>query len=168
MKIDGRSDFLEKGQVELIEGVFITINGLPHGFGEEMKKLLPSPEPPRRPIRGPDGQVRKKPGTNIIETEANEEDPEYIKKTRETVFRQGAWIIYYGTRSEEKLQWNVDPASMATDKFCDAINKELKDAGIGQGRTATLIAEICTISGMMKDKIEEAKDTFLSEGVSEE
>jgi len=164
MKIGDRDNFLQTETVELFDGVMVTINGLPFGFQEQMENELPSPEPPRRPKKNVDGEViykdkRKK----TVKTEPDRDDPKYKKEAQAQTWLQMAWTVYHGTKHDSKLKWSATPEKFKThEKFYRAIADEMKDAELALGHVINLAKAVLKLSGLTKEQLEAAEETFLS------
>lgn len=169
MKIGERTDFLETKTHEIIEGVFITINGLPLGFDEQIEEDIPSPVPPNKPLISSDGQIiyrnRKQ---KIVETEPDTDNISYKAACKIANRRQSAWTVLNGTRTDSSLVWAAKKESFSTiGEFYQAIYDEIIASGFGAGKILQLVMAIQSISGMSKDQIERAKQAFLSGEASE-
>lgn len=163
VRINNENNFMRKESVELIPGKIVTINSLPYDFHQVMMEKLPSPVAPLRAVKDEHGQpIYRDKKSKRVETVHDDGDPEYKRRVAAVTLRQTAYLVYHGTVNGGSFQWEANPDGMSVNEFCDAINAELREAGVGQGYILRLIKAIMDISGFGDEQIEAAQASFLS------
>lgn len=164
--LQGQSDLTQYAEVTLwgegTESPFtVTVNSLPYGFRDDMEKKLPSPEPPKTPVKDAHGNyvyLNKKKG--LMKTIPNPEDATYKAAENLQTKRQTAYMIYNGTK-DAGFEWDTKDESNP-ELFYEGIYNELTALGLGEGYLAKLQGAIMDVSGMTAEQIQNVTERFLA------
>lgn len=165
VKINGKTDLLQTEEIELMKGVFVTVNGLPFGYQTLMEEAVPSPVPPRKQLFDSNGKpLIKNKGSKEGVSEPDKEDPAYLAECRRANLKQTAWMVYHGTKKDPNLIWDADPEKFPKPAdFYQAVYEELIAANFGPGHVDMIAEKVLELSGMSAEKLERIKEkAFLS------
>lgn len=148
--------------------ISLKIAALPIGAQEVAGRLFPVPSVPRDYARKGNAVLRDKEGKPIYEEKPD--DPSYRDAVARFTRLSGVYLAYEGLRNEGRLTWDTpldlkksDPA-----KFYEAISGEFERSGLAAGDIALIIKRVLELSNFDREKVEAAREAFLSGAKSAE
>lgn len=114
----------------------------------------------------PEPKPREKKDIRTGEVELQINDLNYIKQRRDWAEKKTHWMIWNSLLATPDLEWEtVDPASPGTWKNYE---KELREANFTQGEISMIVTLAVTANGVTSERLQEAREAFLSGSVQKE
>jgi len=169
MKIAGVDLSADKDTLRLTrrDGRIIELRfaALPYGIDEEIKREIPDvPVKVTGVLRDQRGKIVRDPDSGQLVKTTNEDDPEHQAAQARVNRLQSIFMIVRALAPDSGVEFDTKRESCKdTAEYCGRIEQELRAAGFSIGDVAKMLAFVMELSNLSKEKVEAARDGFLSE-----
>jgi len=141
----------------------LSITPLPLGFHRRLhERGIVSPAPPRRVARDSNGQPLKD-RSGLAVMMQDDHDAGYQAEVVRHQQELAALMVFEGLRHDPGIEFETQPPSEGTwQPFAAALCDEFEAAGWSLGDLTIVCEEICRLSNLLDDHLQEAEQVFSS------
>jgi hypothetical protein len=145
--------------------IVLTFRALAYGFDEELKREIPDvPIRETGVLRDERGRIVRDPDTGQMVRTTNQGDPGYKAAQARVNRLQSIYMIVRALAPDSGVTFEADrKACKDTADYCERIEQEITAAGFSLGDVAQMLAFVLQLSNLSKEKVEAARESFLSE-----